>query len=278
MVDLTRIPVDEIDHDELRSARVRHDEAQAAIREARRAVERLQGGRTLARHRDAEAAVEARLSGKTAPRGKSHEQRFEEELADAERAQVEAEVMARRTGELLRAAAEEHGESWADAVQADAEAADDVYHSALRAVLTLHQERVRSHQRASMVGRSMPMGVVVTLKPDQLTDSTTGSRLELVRLDNPAARHRQRALVRVEDVLAALQVADNPGPIAPYMPGGHVAAKFQQAAEHAATVMRGYSIEEGRGDVPVQAGERLTIGGVPVHLPSGGKADPWAES
>ena len=113
-IDLTRIPLEQIDHDQLRAARLQYDEAQHALRDARRVVEGLQDGRTRARERDAEERVEAKLTGKAAPKGKTHEQRWEDELADAERALTEAEVMGRRTRELLNAAAREHGEEWGD--------------------------------------------------------------------------------------------------------------------------------------------------------------------
>src|ERR1700733_10372163 len=146
-IDLTRIPVEQIDHEQLRAARVHYDEAQHALRDARRVVEGLQDGRTRARHLDAEDRVEAKLTGKGAPKGKTHEQRWEDELADAERALTEAEVMGRRARELMNAAAREHGTAWGDQVEAQAAAADELYHAAVSALLQLHEERVKAHAR-----------------------------------------------------------------------------------------------------------------------------------
>lgn len=273
-IDLSRIPVEQIDHEQLRAARLQYDEAQRALRDARRVVEGLQDGRTQARQRDAEERVEAKLTGKAAPKGKTHEQRFEEELADAERALTEAEVMGRRTRELLDAAAREHGTAWGEQVEAQAAAADELYHAAVSALLQLHEQRLKAHARCRLAGREHSMGAMIRLHPSVLVDSATGTKLELARLDDPAARWRQRALIRLDDVLEAITHVDEPEPDAvPFMPGGHMADQIVLAAQHARDVERGFSDEEiATNRAPsISQGHYVEVDGrrVPLHMPTG---------
>lgn len=249
-IDLTRIPVDQIDHEQLHAAAEQHQQAQQALRDTRRAVERLANGRTQARQADAEARVEAKLAGKPAPKGKTREQVWEDELADAERALVEAEVMGRRTRELLNAAAREHGTAWADQVEAEAVKADELYGAALRTLLTLHEERTRAHNRCRLVGREHTMKGAIRLHPSVCADSATHQKLELARLDDAAARWRQRVVAPVDAVLEALQRADEPEVVEP-MPAYAMAGRITRAFHGAKEIERGFSDEEiATGKVP----------------------------
>jgi len=262
------IPVDQLDHEELHVAAVAYHEAQAALRTSKRAVEHLAGGRALARQRDAEAAVEARLSGKAAPARRRHEEKFEKDLAEAERELAEAEIMAQRTRELLQAAAREHGKDWADRVEAQAAAADELYHAAVSALLQLHEERLRAHSRCRLAGRAHDVADMVRFHPSKLVDSTTGSRLELARLDDPAARWAQRALVRLDDVLEAVAHAGEPEDVPP-MPAYQIADRFALAARHARNVERGFSDEEIESGKVGTIAERAHVNGVQVYMPTG---------
>jgi phage-related minor tail protein len=258
-MDITRVPVHEIDHPELRKAADAHREAKQALRDARRAVERLTSGRTQARQLDAEQRVEAKLTGKATPKGKTAEQKWEDELADAERALVEAEVLTRRTLENLQAAAREHGTAWADQVASEAEKVDDAYQAALRALLTLHDERQRAFNRCRLVCRERPSAGTVRLHPSVCADSVTHQRLELARLDDAGSRFRQRVVVPVADVLQALLVSDQPEVIPP-MPGFAMADDLARAFHRAKEIERGFSDEEiATGKVPGTILERPLV-------------------
>ena len=121
------------------------------------------------------------------------------------------------------------------------------------------------------------MGGMVRLHPSKLVDSATGSRLELARLDDPAGRWRQRALVRLDDVLEAVAHVDEPEHIEPFMPGGHLAGQIVLAAQHARDVERGFSDEEIATDraPSITEGHYVEVDGrrVPLHLPMGRDED-----
>ena len=74
-IDCSRLPLNQVDHEEVRKAAVAWHEAQAALRDAQRAVGRLDGGRQRARELDAESAARARLASKPGA-ARKHEQQF----------------------------------------------------------------------------------------------------------------------------------------------------------------------------------------------------------
>ena len=265
-VDPNRLPVaDSIEHPAIREAAQRHSDAQHALKGARRELAQLDGSVKIARMKDAEAEAEARFSGKAAPK-RSHEQEAVKQVAEAEHEVAVAEALVRRTAEALREALDEHGADWAADLDQHAALIDRAWDDAVEALLALHADRVAAHARRRMVGaRDLP-AATARLRPEQLADSTTGSKIELAFTPDAAARWHRRIVVPVADLLTALAQADQPEDPRP-MPAFAMADAIAHAAEHAKSVERGYAIGEDNAPA-VREGYYLGDGRrVSVHVP-----------
>lgn len=271
-IDANRLPLNDIDHPAIRPAAEAWHQAQDELREAQRAVGKLDNGCQRAREADAEEAAAARRAGK-AGTSRKHEQAFDRDLDAAQHEERVARALVALTRSAYQQALDEHADQWREQLDHEAEVADDLWNAALSTLLELHEQRTRAHARRRMLGATdLPAGAV-RFRPEVLADSVTGQRLELARLTSGEARWRQRAVASVADVLAALQAADEPEVVEP-MPAFAVADQIARAAEHARSVERGYTDEEiATGRLPGVIGDRPHVNGVPVHLPTG-RGDP----
>lgn len=272
-IDCNRLPLAEVEHapEEVREAAQAWHAAQDELRKAQRAVGRLDNGRQGARNRDAVEAAAARRAGKPGT-SRKHEQAYDRDLDAAEHEQRVAAALVAHTRTEYQRALDEHADEWREQVDAHAALIDEAWADAIEALQALHADRMAAHARRRFLGSAggFPAGAA-RFRPERLADSITGDKLALARLDDPAARWRQRVVAPVAEVLAALQAADEPEVVEP-MPAFQVGADLARAFEHSRSVERGFSEEEARGDSlgPVREGYYLPDGRrVAVRIPGG---------
>lgn len=274
---IDRLPqAGQIDYPLIAEAAERHAQAQTDLKDAQRAVARLDGTVQLGRIADADADADAHMAGKPAPK-RRQEEAARTAIEEAEYAIEVARAVVVKARAQLQDALDVHGPEWLADLDEHAALIDEAWSDQLAALVTLYADRVQAHRlRAALGGHARP-SATVRLSPSQLIDSVSGQRLELARLDDAGQRWRQRALVNIADVLGALQTADEPEEIPAFIPGGGVAEQIARAAEHAQAVARGQTVEEARSDAPIRLndGHYLEVDGrrFALHLPTGRDED-----
>jgi hypothetical protein len=254
-------PTDQIGHPAIRAAAEKYAAAQQQLKERQQDLKRLDTDREreLAKMRDAQSADEAIAGGKPVPK-RHHVADHDRKIADADHAVRVAELAVKRGQLDLQKACGEHGAEWVQDLQEQAADLERAWDDGVAALMALHHERTALNALRKRIGLAVtPIGSI-RLHPTDLYDSTTGDRLQLAFYGGPTQRARQRAVIHVDDALAALASvgAEESAPEnghrlagvrgAPVL--GHLAETLRPAFEHAQSVRRGYSQDEAN-DAPL---------------------------